>query len=120
MCDVCAKKTESVTLANGVFVPAADRIDAQHKLKALANYAESVLNEEMGQTSGIIWDVCGYAHGHDEELPEAWHPILTNLGIMVGDDIPIHLQWALVSLCCEGERMGKYAWKKMYLRHVHP
>lgn len=113
MCDATVKAQTSVTLANGVFVPASDRAEAMEKIRDVTHYAATILDEKAGSQEGIIWDLIGYVHGHDEELPQQWRGVLKELGFIDDSgDIPPRLQWALVSMCCEGERLGEYAWKK--------
>lgn len=111
MCERCAAKlgTESMTLLNGVFVPATDRAEAGHKLGLL----HLIEDGRFGIHSGPTWELCGYVHGHIQEIADVWHEDIKKAGIMDEDgEIPVRLQWALVSLCCQGERLGQYAWSK--------
>lgn len=111
MCVNCIDKSaDSITLTNGVFVPAPLRREAAKKAMALVAYERDILGFDIRSEKGPTWELIGYCHGHIEELPDEWDHVLKSLGIMEEDrTIPTMLQWAFVSLCCHGERLGKYA-----------
>ena len=102
-----------VTLTNGVFVPARDREKAEALLKILDWYVKNILGQRLSTVGGVLWDLVGYVHGHDRELPHKYDETLKAVGIMTPEGvIPPSLQWAMVSICCRGEKLGEYADEK--------
>jgi|SRR5687768_4461344 len=106
--------SDSITLTNGVVVTKEQQTEALLLVSALIDYSRDILQQPLGQTNGIVGSLVGYVHGHTRRVPKKWHYALRTLGIMDdNNEIPLARQWALVSVCCKGERLGRFANDKL-------